>query len=105
MTVVVILGFLAGIAVGVVLDAREKAGIRTLESDLSHAYKASVGYFGDNPDGELTLDILPAYGYAQSKDVSLEVVEGTLDALRITGTHLGVVGVYEVNKDGEIFRQ
>jgi len=103
--VVVIIGILASIAISITLSVREKAHIRTLESDLSAAYKASIIYFTDEPDGSITLDILEKYGFNKSENVKITIADGTLEDLLITATHPGVIGVYEVDNNGHISKQ
>ena len=44
MIVVVILGILAAIAIGITFNLRERANVKTLESDLSMVYKAAVTF-------------------------------------------------------------
>ncbi len=103
--VIVIIGVLATIAISMTLNMREKAHIDTLKSDLSAVYKASVLYHTDNPDDTVTVDILKDYGYRQSEKVTLNVADGTVEDLRITATHPGVVRVYVVDQRGRISKQ
>ena len=76
---VVIIGILAVIAIMALLSFKEKAGVSTLTSDLKSAYKMSVQYHTDYPNGTATVDILTAYGFRQSKGVDLIVVDGDSD--------------------------
>ncbi len=101
---IVIIGILATFAVSYLMDISEKARIATLQSDLSAAYKASLGYYAENPDDEITLDILKEYGYEASEKVVMHVVDGFRDSLKITATRLGVHGEYVVDKDGRIYK-
>ena len=105
MVVIVIIGILATIGIAILLNIQERAYIDTLKSDLLSAYKASVVYHTDNPDGVITVDILKEHGYSQSKKVNLNIVDGSVDSLEITATHPGVHGVYQVDKDGRISKQ
>jgi prepilin-type N-terminal cleavage/methylation domain-containing protein len=105
--IVAIIGVLATIAISVMISMREKGYIKTLESDLSAAYKTAILYFTDEPDEAITKDILKEYGFHESEKVEVKIVEGhdTVDNLLITATHQGVSGVYQVNKDGKISKQ
>ena len=105
MVVIVIIGILATIGIAILLNIQERACIDTLKSDLSSAYKASVIYHADNPDGVITVNILKEHGYRQSKKVHLTIVDGSAGILEITATHPGVHGVYQVGKDGRISKQ
>ncbi|KPJ63681.1 hypothetical protein AMJ44_14180 [candidate division WOR-1 bacterium DG_54_3] len=105
MIVIAIIGILASVAINLTLKLTEKAHIDTLISDLSMAYKASVAYNAENPDGTVNLDILKDYGYVQSEKVNLEIVNENADSLKITAKHPGVHGVYELNEKGHISKQ
>jgi len=103
--ITVIIGVLATIAISMTLKMIEKAHIDTLKSDLAAAYKASVLYHTDNPDDTVTLDSLKDYGYRQSQRVTLTVVDGSLEGLKITATHPGVASVYVVDQNSRISEQ
>ena len=105
LTVILILGILAGISITILFGYRQRAYIRTLESDLSLVYKTSLAYYIDHPNDQVTPAILTATGYRPSTNVQITVVDGWQDTLRITATHPGVIGVYEVDKAGRIFKQ
>jgi prepilin-type N-terminal cleavage/methylation domain-containing protein len=105
MIVVVILGILSSIAIAAIFSYREKANIRLLEMDLSMAYKAAVAFHIDYPDGVVGLDDLKANGYRQSEGVNINVVNGKVEALEITATHPGVLGVYRIDQTGKISKQ
>jgi prepilin-type N-terminal cleavage/methylation domain-containing protein len=102
---IVIIGILATFAVSYLLDIREEARIATLQSDLSAAYKASLGYYAENPDDEITLDILKEYGYEPSEKVVLHVVDGLRDSLKMTAAHQAVHSKYVVDRDGRIYKK
>jgi len=105
LVVVLILGILATMAIMYLLGYREKALIATLKSDLASAYKSSIQYYADNPSGSVTMDIITAYGYRQSKDANLAVVDGSAESLSIIATHPGVQGVYQVDESGHVSEQ
>ncbi|MBW1858916.1 MAG: hypothetical protein JRI70_02300 [Deltaproteobacteria bacterium] len=100
-----VLGILATMAIMYLLGYREKALIATLKSDLASAYKSSIQYYADNPSGSVTMDIITAYGYRQSKDANLAVVDGSAESLSIIATHPGVQGVYQVDESGHVSEQ
>ena len=103
--VLIIIGILAALAIGWILNIREEAHIGVLKSDLSSAYKASRGYYADYPDDQLDEDILKEFGYRESDGVRLLVINGFRDTLQITAGHPAVQGFYEVDKDGRIYKK
>jgi type IV pilus assembly protein PilA len=103
--VIMIIGILATMAIMYLLGYREKGYVARLSSDLTAAYDASIQYYADNPSGSVTMDIIKAYGYRPSKDVNLTVVDGSAEALTITGVHPGVTGVYQVDESGYVTKQ
>jgi prepilin-type N-terminal cleavage/methylation domain-containing protein len=105
LTVILVLGILAAITMTMLFGYRQRAHIRTLESDLLQTYKASLAYYVDHPDDQVDLAILTASGYSPSTDVRITVVDGGQDTLRITARHPNVIGVYEVDKTGRVFKQ
>jgi prepilin-type N-terminal cleavage/methylation domain-containing protein len=105
LVVVIILGILASIAIMLLLEFKEKGYVAMVASDLTSAYEASVQYYFDHPSGSVTVDILTTYGYRQSKNVNLNVVDGSLDNLNITATHPEVTGIYQVNQEGYVSKQ
>lgn len=105
LAVILILGILAGVAVTMLFGYRQRAHIKTLESDLSRAYKMSLAYYVDHPGDQVTPPILTAIGYRTSTNVQFQVLDGWQDTLRITATHPGVIGFYAVDKDSRVFKQ
>ncbi|MDY7038724.1 MAG: prepilin-type N-terminal cleavage/methylation domain-containing protein [Thermodesulfobacteriota bacterium] len=105
MVVIIIIGILAAIAISILVSLKDKAYISTLKSDLSSAYKASVAYYTDYPEGEITLDILKAIGYSPSDRITLDIIGRRADNLHINATHPAVSAVYMVDKEGRISEQ
>lgn len=106
LTVILMLGVLATIAISSLFSMREKAYIAMLESDLSTAYKASVVYHTDDPSAIIPdSNTLKSYGYSQSENVTLNIVDGSVDFLELTATHPGVSATYEVDENGKISKQ
>ena len=102
---ILIIGTLAAITIMVLLSYKEKGYVVILKSDLKSAYDASILYHIDYPTGTATLGILKVYGYRPSKDVDLNVVDGSGESLRITATHPSVTGIYQVDQDGYVSKQ
>jgi prepilin-type N-terminal cleavage/methylation domain-containing protein len=106
MMVVVIIGILATIAINITLKLTEKAYVDVLKSDLSSAYKAASLFHTDNPDDDVTLNILMENGYRQSQQVELTIENPTKAGLKIIATHPGALGVvYLVDHNGNISKQ
>ena len=99
---ILVLGVLASIAMMLLLSYKERAYEVTLKSDLSSAYKASVQYHSDYPTGWATLGALTAYGFRASKDVDLNVIDGSPQNLNMTATHPGFLGIYQVDHQGHV---
>jgi prepilin-type N-terminal cleavage/methylation domain-containing protein len=106
LTVILMLGVLATIAISALFSAREKTYIAMLKSDLNAAYKASVVYHTDDPSAIIPdFNTLKSYGCSQSENVTLNIVDGSVDFLEITATHPGVSGAYKVDENGKISKQ
>ena len=105
MLVIVIVGILASIAVALTVTHREKAYISCIETDLSNTYKDCVVFVSDLQNHGPNLEILEANGHSAIEDVSISVVDGKSDSLKIAATHPKVIGIYEVDKTGDIFEQ
>ena len=103
--VLVILGILATLGISYLMSLSEKAHTGVIKSDLSAAYKAALGYYAENPDGEVDENILEEYGYRSSEKVILVVDDGSRDTLKITGAHPSVHGFYEVDRDGRVHQR
>lgn len=102
MVVIIVLAALLSIAMGVMLDMRERSYVATLKADLNAAYDAALDFHTTNPGGTVTLDDLSDHGYRESLNVTLTVVNGSVDDLKITATHVGVRGVYQIDESGHI---
>jgi prepilin-type N-terminal cleavage/methylation domain-containing protein len=103
--VVAIIGILATIAISSSISIIEKGKVTKVKSDLNTAYKASIGFHTDNPDETVTIEILKNYGYKQSEDIIIEIVDGTADNLNITAIHKGSSDIYEIDNSGNISKQ
>ena len=102
MVVILLIAILASIAISYMVHTRQKAYIRTVESDLKSAYKAAYNYFSDKPEGTVTRIILETNGYRQSKDVNLSIIDGSKGNLLITAVHPRVPGIYRVDYRGRV---
>ena len=105
MVVILLIAILASIAISYMVHTRQKAYIRTVESDLKSAYKAAYNYFSDKPEGTVTRIILETNGYRQSKDVNLSIIDGSKGNLLITAEHPRVPGIYRVDYRGRVSKQ
>ena len=105
MIVIVVIGVLAAMAINLTMRLTEKGYIKTLESDLSAAFKAAVAFHTDEPDGTLTVELLKERGYSNSDKVSITIDNGTVDNLKILATHPNVSGVHQVDHTGRISKQ
>ncbi len=104
--VVVIIAILATIAINLTLKLTEKAYIDAMQSDLSSAYKAAALFHTDNPDEDVSLNILMENGYRQSQKVEITIENPTNDSLKIIATHPGAPGTaYVVDHNGNISKQ
>jgi prepilin-type N-terminal cleavage/methylation domain-containing protein len=104
--VVVIIAILATIAINITLKLTEKAYIDAIKSDLSAAYKAASLFYIDNPNDDVTLDILMENGYRQSEKVELTIEDPANGDLKIVATHPGAPGVvYVIDHNGNISEQ
>jgi prepilin-type N-terminal cleavage/methylation domain-containing protein len=104
MIVIVIIGVLATVAINITMRLTERGYAKALESDLSAAYKASVAYHTDDPDGTVTVELLKQRGYSQSDRVTIKVHDGTATNLKILATHPGVSGAFQVDHTGRIVK-
>jgi type IV pilus assembly protein PilA len=100
--VLVIIGILATLGISYLMSLSEEAHTGAIKTDLSAAYKAALGYYAENPNGQVDENILEEYGYRGSDKVILVVDDGFRDTLTITGAHPSVHGFYEVDRDGRI---
>ena len=105
MIVIMLIGILASIAASYTLHTRQKAYIRTVESDLLSAYKAAQNYFVDKPEGIVTEFILRENGFRPSKDVAISIYDGSRKTLLIPATHPRVPGIYQVDYRGRVSKQ
>ena len=105
MVVIIIVAVLLSIAIGVMLDMRERSYVATIKSDLNLAFEAALDFHTANPAATATLDDLRDHGYRESLNITTAVVDGTLEDLKITATHVGVSGIYQVDRDGRISKQ
>ena len=103
--VILILGVLATIAIMLLLSFKQRGYEVTLASDLSSAYRASAQYHLDHSTGTATLDILMAYGFRPSKDVNVNIIDGSAENLNMTAIHPGFAGVYQVDHQGYVSQQ
>ena len=61
-------------------------------------------FYAEYPDDELDEDILKEFGYRKSDGVVLDIFDGYRGSLRIKAIHPAVNAIYEVDKDGRIYK-
>jgi type IV pilus assembly protein PilA len=105
MVVVIILGILLTIAIGLLLDMRERTYIATIRSDLGGAFETALDFHTTTPGARATLDDLRDHGFRESLNITITVVDGNLDTLKITATHVAVSGIYQIDHNGQISQQ
>ena len=103
--VVAIIGILATIAINSSLTMIERGRVAAIQSDLDAAYNASMGYHTENMDGIITLEILSDFGFDQSRDIIIEIIDGSSDGLNITAKHQKSTSIFEVDNSGNISEQ
>jgi len=103
--VVAIIGILATIAISSSLGMIERGRIAMIKSDLDAAYKTSLGYHTEDLDGIITLEILNDFGFNQSDDLIIEIIDGSSDNLKITAKHKKSTFIYEIDNNGNISEQ
>jgi Tfp pilus assembly protein PilE len=105
MVVMIIVAVLLSIAIGVMLDLRQRSYVATIKSDLGSAFEAAMDFHTHNASGTATLNDLRDHGFRESLNVTTTVVNGNLGTLRITATHVAVSGIYQVDENGHISKQ
>ena len=70
--------------------------------DAKNAYSLAQKYFTDHPSGELSLLLLHQYGYQKSDKVTLIVVDGKKESLKLKSEHQEGTKVYLVDQKGYI---
>jgi len=105
MVVMIIVAVLLSLAIGLMLDLRQRSYVATIKSDLGSAFEAAMDFHTHNASATATLNDLRDHGFRESFNVTTTVVNGNLDTLRLTATHVAVSGVYQVNENGHISQQ
>jgi len=102
MIVIAIIGVLAAIAIPNFITYRQRAYDAASNSDIENTYIAAQAYFSDYKDGNVSLAILNAYGYVQTKGVALDVVSGSRNALQMTAAHSSGSKTFTLDSTGHI---
>jgi type IV pilus assembly protein PilA len=100
--VIAIIGILAAIAIPQFSAYRVRAYNATALADIKNAYTAGQAYFGDNPAGTATLDLIKAAGYNPSKDVTVTVTNGAQATFALTSKHLAGTTTYAIDANGAL---
>jgi len=88
--VVVIIGILAAIAVPKFSATKGKAFVSTMKSDLRNLMTSQEAYFYDNNIYYLGAIPNAAFPFAQSRDVTVTVTEGTAVGWAATAVHASI---------------
>jgi prepilin-type N-terminal cleavage/methylation domain-containing protein len=100
--VVAIIGILASIAISVSLSMTERAKVAMIQSNLSTAFKTAVGYHTDNPESIVTIEILEENGFSKNDEIDIEILDGSVDSLRISAEHQRIDATYVIDNNGTI---
>ena len=101
MIVIAIIGILAAIAIPQFTAYRQRGYNASANADVKNAYTAAQAYFSDNPAGTPSLDNLKAYGFNQTKDVTITPTI-TQSSGTITAKHAQGPTTYTVDDKGDI---
>jgi len=95
--------FLVVLGLGTVCEANDVVPSNSAVSrNLKTAYEIAMTVFTDDPAGTLTREGLESYGFRSPKNVTIQIVEGRKDRLKIVGRSVPGSATYVLNKDGEI---
>jgi len=100
--VIAIIGILAAIAIPQFSAYRVRAYNATALSDIKNAYTAGQAYFGDNPSGTVTTDLLKTAGYNPTKFVTVTVTDGAQATFALSSKHDSGDKTYTINAKGEL---
>ncbi|MDD5712054.1 MAG: type II secretion system protein [Smithellaceae bacterium] len=102
MIVIAIVGILASIAVLQFSAYRTKGFNAAAKSDLRTAYTVAQAFFSDYPAGTVTNSNLVSYGYQNTTQVTVTIINGTMGSLTMTAAHTNGDKTYSVDKVGYI---
>jgi type IV pilus assembly protein PilA len=83
MIVIAIIGILAAIAIPQFTAYRTRGYESQARSDVKNAYTAAQAFFSDSPSETVTEAILGNYGFKSSSNVTTDITDGTIGALKI----------------------
>ncbi|SHK68549.1 hypothetical protein SAMN02745216_03906 [Desulfatibacillum alkenivorans DSM 16219] len=90
-------------------DKRPETEVSTDEAnamaltDLESAYTAAAACFVDKYPVTVNMTELKNYGFVGSKGVTVEVLNGEAESLRLRAYHINGDTIYEVGEPGEVF--
>ena len=98
-----IISILAAIAIFNYSGYKKKASDTVAQEDLRQAYSSAVNYFTDHPSGILTLAELKNYGFSDSPNVKVMIINGRLsDLLLISSYNVPGSQIYAASRQGMI---
>ncbi len=103
MIVIAIIGILAAIAIPNFIAYRKRSYNTAANADTKNLYTSAQAYFTDNPDGDsVDLNDYKAYGFRQTRKVTVTVVTGTQGSFSANSYHNAGKKTYHVDTDGGI---
>lgn len=102
MIVIAIIAILAAIAIPQFVAYRVKGFNTAANLDIKNAYTAAEVYLTANPEATVTVAIIKANGYQQTEGVTLTVLDGTIEGLRMTTKHANGTLTYTIDAEGVI---
>jgi len=95
--------FLVVLGLGTVCEANDAVPSNSAVSrNLKTAYEIAMTVFTDDPAGTLTREGLESYGFRSPKNVTIHIVEGRKDRLKIVGRSVPGNAIYVLDKNGEV---
>lgn len=102
MVIIAIIGILAAIAIPNFISYRQRSYDTAAMADVKNAYTASMAFFCQYPDGEVTTRALRESGFRQTHGVITEIFDGRQNYLYITTRHKQGGTKYTIDAKGRI---
>jgi type IV pilus assembly protein PilA len=102
MIVIAIIGILAAIAIPNFVSYRKRSYNTSANADSKNLYTSAQAYYTDHPAGSPSLANLTAYGFRQTTNVIVTVVDATQGDFEATSYHDSGDRTYTIASDGAI---
>ena len=102
MIVIAIIGILAAIAIPNFISYRKRSYDTSANADIKNLYTSAQAYYTDHPAGSPSLPNLILYGFRQTSNVVVSVVDATQADFSATTYHDSGDRTYTVESDGAI---